>query len=69
MKSSSFKLDDTLHHIVLTLKHAGYLKNASSMEVWGAKSIILINAAHELWVGPQTGAISVLCTYTEGLVL
>ena len=60
-------LNVILNHIILTLKHTGYLKKAS-MEAKG-KSKILINAVHEEWVGPQTYATSVQSTYTEGLVL
>jgi len=39
------------------------------MEAWGVKAKIIRNAARELWVGPQTRAISVRCTCTESLVL
>ena len=41
---------------------------SDSMRLVPFHSIILINSACELWVGPQTCVTPVRCTYTEGLV-
>ncbi len=47
----------TLSHIVLTLKHAGYLKKRLCQR--GVEVKILINVPGELWVGLQTCVIFV----------